>query len=227
MRAVMDPRRDADRRTPTRTCVGCGLPDAAARMVRVVMAGATGKPARFAESEPNDAGIVFDLAGGSFGRGAHVHARSACLLKAPRGIARSFRRSVSTGADEMGRRLVAACDQRMVGLVLAARRIGALEIGADASFEAIRRGAPLAIVAVDAGTVASSLEVTRAAADGRAIAWSNKSDLGGLLGERAVAICAVRHDAIALELKRMRAAADAGVAVTREGAECSRSPEAR
>jgi len=215
MRAVMDRRPNAERRVPTRTCVGCGQRDDASHMLRLVVDDA-------AEDQ-----VAFDLAGGSFGRGAHVHARPACLAKAPRGMARAFRRNIGTTSEEIGQKLVAACDRRFVGLLLAARRIGALEIGADASSEAIRRGAPLAIVATDAGSAASSLEVSRAVAEGRAIAWSNKNELGGLLGERAVAICAVRHDAIASELKRMRAAADAGVTMQREGAGCSRCPEAR
>ena len=68
-------------------------------------------------------------------------------------------------------------------------------------------------------------------ADGRAMAWRTRSELGSLLGEQSVAICAIRHAGIAAELKRMRVAADAGAAATtsatREGAECSRFPEAR
>jgi predicted RNA-binding protein YlxR (DUF448 family) len=215
MRAVMDRRPNAERRVPTRTCVGCGQRDEASLMLRLVLVDAAEDP------------VAFDLAGGSFGRGGHVHARPTCLEKAPRGMARAFRRNIGATPEAIGRLLVAACNKRFVGLLLAARRIGALEIGADAAFEAIRRGVPLAIVATDAGSVASSLEVSRAVAEGRAIAWSNKNELGGLLGERAVAICAVRHDAIASELKRMRAAADAGVTMQREGAECSRCPEAR
>jgi hypothetical protein len=134
----------------------------------------------------------------------------------------------------------------MGGLLVAARRLRAVAIGADASLEAIAAGAwsgqpVLAIVATDAGVIAARAEVQRAAAAGHVIGWSTKNELGGLLGEQAVAICAVRHLAIAAELKRMRAAADAGVDVTTKrshavgagtrsedrGAECSRRPEAR
>jgi hypothetical protein len=119
----------------------------------------------------------------------------------------------------------------MAGLLLAARRSGGLAIGADAAFEALGKGASLAVVAVDAGSVAETVEVQRCVAGGRAIAWRTRSELGSLLGERSVAICAVRHAGIAGELKRMRVAADAGAAATtsatREGAECSRFPEAR
>ena len=126
---------------------------------------------------------------------------------------------------------MASSDRRLGGLLLAARRSRGLAIGADAAVEALAQGAPLAVVAVDAGSIAATAEVERAIAAGRAIAWSTKGDLGGLLGERSVAICAVRHEGIADEMKRVRAAANAGAAVAgsavREGAECSRFPEAR
>ena len=105
-----------------------------------------------------------------------------------------------------------------------------MAIGADAAVDAVRHGAPLVIVAVDAGTVSEKTEVTDAVASGRGIAWRTKVELGALLGldaEQAVAICAVRHEGIAAELKKVRAAADAGAMATmREGARCRR-PEAR
>ena len=212
---AMHRRSKSARTAPERTCVGCGLRDAASAMVRLVVA----------EDE-----VVFDLAGGAFGRGAHLHPRPDCIDKAPRGLARTFKRdrTVEPGVDarELASRLSAACDRRMAGLMLAARRTNALAIGTDASLEAIRRGAPLAVVAVDAGTISKTLEVQGAVAEGRAMAWKTKNELGALLGQEAVAICAVRHTGIASELQVLRAAADAAAVTTREGAECSRRPEA-
>jgi len=212
--------RRGERRGPARTCVGCGLRDDASALLRLVVA----------EDE-----IAFDLAGGAFGRGAHLHARPLCIEKAPRGLARAFQgqQQGQGGAAKvdsalLGRRLVEACNRRMAGLLLAAHRSRALAIGADAALEALEQGAPLAVVAVDAGTVATTAEVVRCVTAGRAIAWSTRSELGALFGERTVAICAVRHAGIGAELKRMRAAADAGATATREGAGCSsRCPEAR
>jgi predicted RNA-binding protein YlxR (DUF448 family)/ribosomal protein L7Ae-like RNA K-turn-binding protein len=216
------------RRVPTRTCVGCGQRGAASELLRLVVEPADGDPAA---GTPRDAakgapGIVFDLAGGSFGRGAHVHARLPCLSRAPRGLSRAFRLTLAVDTAELGRRLVAACDRRMCGLLLAARRLESVAVGTSASLDAIRSGASLAIVAVDAPPIASVTEVAGAIAAGRAIAWKEKSELGGLLGHEAVAICAVRHEAIAAELKRICAAATVGAAM-REGDECSRRPEAR
>jgi len=206
-------RAKSERRAPERTCVGCGLHDDASAMLRLVVA---------------DDEIAFDLAGGAFGRGAHVHARPDCLAKAPRGVARSFKRDPKVGPRELAERLVAACDRRMTGLLLAARRTGAVVWGADATLDAIRAGAPLAIVAVDAASVAQTAEVRGAVAEGRAIAWKTKDELGSVLGQPAVAVCAIRHEGIAGELRGLRAAAVAAVdAMTREGGECSRRPEAR
>jgi hypothetical protein len=197
--------------------VGCGLHDDAAAMVRLVVV----------ERDGRDADVAFDLAGGAFGRGAHLHARPDCIARAPRGLARSFKRGIERSLDvsELARRLTAACDRRMAGLLVAARRLGALAIGADAALEALRHGAPLAIVAVDAGSSVAddayrATHATHAthAPPGpsqtptRLVAWRTKSDLGGLLGEEAVALCAVRHAGIAGELKRLRAAADAAKA---------------
>jgi predicted RNA-binding protein YlxR (DUF448 family) len=236
--------RRGESRRPTRTCVGCGLRDSADALLRIVCTLERSERADGHEvctlerSERADGHevatpdeLAFDLAGGTFGRGAHLHPRPACIEKAPKGLARGLRGAVKADAAFIGRRLVEACDRRMAGLVLAARRSGALVIGADAALGALAKGAPLAVVAVDAGSVAETAEVQRCAAEGRAIAWRTRSGLGGLLGERSVAICAVRHAGIADELKRMRVAADAGAAATtsatREGAECSRFPEAR
>lgn len=204
--------KENEQRGPVRTCVGCGLRDGAEGMVRLVVA----------EGE-----VAFDLAGGAFGRGAHLHARPECISKAPRGLSRTFKGDLRVDGAELARRLSAACDRRMAGLLMAARRTGALAIGADAALEALRRGAPLAVVAVDAASVAQSMEVTSAVAQGRAVAWRTRAELGQLLGETAVAICAVRHAGIAGELQVLRAAADAAAVTTREGAECSRRPEAR
>jgi|HubBroStandDraft_6_1064221.scaffolds.fasta_scaffold1343440_1 predicted RNA-binding protein YlxR (DUF448 family)/ribosomal protein L7Ae-like RNA K-turn-binding protein len=208
----MQQRSESRRSASTRTCVGCGLRDDALATLRLVVA---------------EGQVVFDLAGGSFGRGAHVHASAACIAKAPRALARAFHcQGLAITPAELGEQLLAACDRRMVGLLLSARRTRTLAVGTNAAMDAIER-ASLVIVAVDAGRVASSSEVEHAAGSGRVVAWKTKKELGALLGEETVAICAVCHVGIAAELKTLRAAADAGAAATREGAGCSRRPEAR
>lgn len=196
-----------------RTCVGCGASTDPAELVRIVVEGDE---------------VAFDLAGGSFGRGAHVHARPACLAGAPRGLSRSFKREIKISARDLGERLHAACDRRMAGLLLAARRTRALAIGTDDALAAVRGGAPLVLVAVDAASVVTSREIEQAVAEGRAISWKDKEGLGALLGERAVAVCAVKHEGFAEQMKTLRAAADAAAVTMGEGARCSSPvPEAR
>jgi hypothetical protein len=171
--------------------------------------------------------VAFDLAGGAFGRGAHVHPTPRCLAAAPKGLARAFHRPVTISPAELGERLVASCVRRFKGLLLAARGARVLAIGAQAASDALRRGAALVVVATDAGSVAHSAEVQAAAGAGKALAWMTKTELGILLGEESVAICAVCHEGIAAELKNLRAVADAGAGTMGEGAGCSRRPEAR
>jgi hypothetical protein len=196
--------------------------------------------------------VAFDLAGKAFGRGAYVHARPSCLSAAPRGLSRSFRSGrreederaappLRIGAAELGERLRAACDARIAGLLLAARRLRAVEVGAEAALRA-RRANPrvVLVVAVDAGSIAASNEVGAAVSAGRAVAWSTKIELGALLGSDSVAICAVCHDSIAAQLVAARATADAAAvlrsadgrafeerAAKGEGTGCSRRPEGR
>ncbi len=208
--------RRGESRRPTRTCVGCGLRDDAAELLRLVAA----------EDE-----FAFDLAGGAFGRGAH----STLAWPASRrhrgdsraGFAVRSRRTRPPSVAGLSRRAIGGwrgCSSRLVG----PGRSRSAPMRRSKRSSRARRSA---VVAVDAGGVATTAEVQRCIAAGRAMAWRTRSELGGLLGERSVAICAVRHAGIAAELKRMRVAADAGAAATtsatREGAECSRFPEAR
>jgi predicted RNA-binding protein YlxR (DUF448 family) len=201
----------AETHRTTRTCLGCGLRDDKGAMLRLTVVGGE---------------VVFHP---SFqrGRGAHLHPRPNCIAGATRGLGRAFKGEIRIDPSELGRRLVSACDKRMVGLLLAARRRGALAIGESASSAALRSGAPLAIVAVDAGSATWTMELERAVASGRAIAWKTKSELSTLLSGGAVAICVVCHGGIASELRWLRAAVDAAMTATREGAECSKFPEAR
>lgn len=206
-------------RRTMRTCVGCGLRDDKGAMLRFTLVGGQ---------------VVFHP---SFqpGRGAHLHPRQKCIGGASRGLARAFKAEVRVDASELLKlkeSLVSACERRMVGLLLAARRRGSVAIGATAAGAALRDGAPLGlvIVAVDAGLAwrgSLGTELPRAVAAGKAIAWKTKSELSALLGGESVAICVVRHGGIASELRWLRAAVDAGMTATREGAECSKCPEAR
>jgi predicted RNA-binding protein YlxR (DUF448 family)/ribosomal protein L7Ae-like RNA K-turn-binding protein len=220
-----------EKRVPTRTCVGCGVRDAAVEMAHVVVVDGTVA-----------VDSMFSAGGGlraeaHHGRGAHLHPRPDCIERAPRGLSRSLRGTAPASAlavqtvtaTEVAQALVCACDRRMLGLLVSARRRRDVAVGADAALDAVKRGAPLVVVALDAGSVGRKVEVVEAAGVGRCIAWGTKALLGELMGdaERGVAICAVLHTGIAAELKKVRAAAvDASATATREEAGCRR-PEAR
>jgi predicted RNA-binding protein YlxR (DUF448 family) len=187
-----------------RTCAGCGRADDASALLRLVVG--------------PDGEVVVDVAGGAFGRGAHVHAARECIEKACKsGLARSFKGKLQADPDELGRDVEAAYDRRIQGLVLGARRAGHLAIGQDAALEAVRDGAPLLVVACDAGSVVTRELVRKAIADGRAVVWKNKTVLGGLFGVSEVAIFAVAHEKIAAEIREARSRSEA----------CSRRREVR
>jgi predicted RNA-binding protein YlxR (DUF448 family) len=200
-----------------RTCAGCGRADAREALLRLVLAGACqGEPAPSRrQSEP---GVVVDAAGGAFGRGAHLHPTFGCLEKACKaGFARAFKQKVHADPDELARQIHEAYDRRIVGLVLGARRAGHLAIGQEAALGA---RAPLLVVACDAGSVAGRAEVERAVAEGRAVVWKDKSALGALFGATSgegVAVFAVMHGKIAVEIRQARSRSEA----------CSRRREVR
>ncbi len=168
----------------TRLCVGCGQRSAPEELVRVVL-GPEGQ-------------VAVDMAGGAFGRGAHVHPARSCMMQACRaGLARAFKQKVVATPEDLGAQIVAGCERRVAGLLLGARRANQLAVGADAAIEALGRGAPLLLLATDAATIAKRAEVARAAADGKAVAFGTKQRLGELLGKDEIAVVAVLHAGIA------------------------------
>jgi predicted RNA-binding protein YlxR (DUF448 family)/ribosomal protein L7Ae-like RNA K-turn-binding protein len=165
-----------------RTCVGCAAhleadsPEGA-DLVRLVL-GPEGE-------------IVVDARGGGFGRGAHVHARPDCLERAARGgLARSTKGRAAAVLTEDGARhpldarslaraIQEAMERRIEGLFATAVRSRQLACGADAVAGACHQGhAALVVVARDAPGAAEASEVSRAIAEGRAVAWGDKRRLG-------------------------------------------------
>lgn len=173
-------------KTSERTCAGCGGKGLPEDMVRVL---------KGPEGE-----IAVDLAGGGFGRGAHVH--PGCLEKACKGgFARAFKAKVEVDLDALKAQLADAIERRVAGLLLGARRAGHVAIGNDAACEALRSGA-FAVVACDAGGVAQKHEVVQAVTEGRAISFGSKATLGALMGHTEVAIVAVMHAPLGREMKK-------------------------
>lgn len=175
--------------------------------MRVVLGGAA-HPSGGASAASNGAprSVVVDVAGTAFGRGAHVHPRPDCMKKAcASGLAKAFRCAVSANAAELVQQISAGCDRRIEGLLMGARRAKLVAVGEEAR-EAMAGGAPLAVVACNAGA-AVTREYAQAIAGGRALAWKDKATLGSLLGRDEVAVVAVRDAGIAAEIVKARAVA--------------------
>jgi predicted RNA-binding protein YlxR (DUF448 family) len=205
---------DAERGStrPVRTCVGCGKAEDADLLVRLVLGPRS--------PGPNGAApVAVDLAGKSQGRGAHVHARKDCLARAAKsGLARSFKAKVECTAEDLALQIVEGSDRRITGLLSGAWRARMLAVGADAVSAALDKGAPLAVVATDAGSVLERGGIGRAVAEGRAVAWKDKETLGALFGGRGeIAVCAVLNDSIATEIASARRMADSARGGVRGG----------
>lgn len=219
-------------RVRARTCVGCG------ERVHVDEAeGGSIDLVRLALGP--DGALTVDPRGGAAGRGAHVHARPACLARAARGgLARSTKgraRSVVNGAaagvdaDSLARAIQWAMDRRIEGLVAAAVRSRRIACGEGAVTEACERGeAELVIVARDAAEAAGLPEVQRAVAAGRAVAWGDRRALARLASheeEAGGAVVAIASRPIAAALRR--AAHIAGACTAPVGAERTRHTRPR
>jgi len=173
-----------------RTCVGCGQADDLAAMVRLVLG---------PEPEPS---VAVDLAGGRFGRGAHVHPVARCLSTAERGLSKSFRRPIKVAGSVLATYIVAAVDRRVKGLLSSACRSQHIAIGGDMAGAAYANGrVHLLVVATDAAAAASIGTIMHAVAEGGAVAWGTKEELGSLVGKSEVAVLGVVSQHIAAAIR--------------------------
>ena len=171
-----------------RSCVACKGKSAPSELTRWVFAGN---------------GAVFpDLGQGAFGRGAWLHPRAACLGKAPQGFSRSFKARIGASPAELAELLSSAAERRVTALLGAARRSHKLLAGKTAVEKALGEGrCPLIVVACDARAAIRSAQIQQAISSGRAVAWGNKSVLGGLAGRMEAGVLAVLDDGLANALK--------------------------
>ena len=168
------------RRTPERTCVGCGKKDELKHLLRLVLG--------------PDGQVAFDLANHAFGRGAHVHPTPSCLDQAARrGLSRSFRTRVACDGDTLRAELERAAERRMEGLLNAAIQSGCVVFGRQAVDAALEHHElDLVILACDASEAPPGRAVAEAIAKGRAVAWGTKVKLGAALGRNDVAVVGIR-----------------------------------
>jgi predicted RNA-binding protein YlxR (DUF448 family) len=186
---------------PVRTCAGCGekVPVRDGSLVRLV---------RGAEKDGKTE-VAFDLAGGSFGRGAWVHPAIPCFEKAAKsGFSRAFKTTMKTDVTTLSQAFLEAATRRVEGLLVSAKRLRKVAVGTDVTLSALADGATCVVVAVDAKSVVERREFADAIARGVAVSFGSKSALGALFGRVEVAVLAVTHGALAVEIKRTcRAAA--------------------
>jgi ribosomal protein L7Ae-like RNA K-turn-binding protein len=138
-------------------------------------------------------GLVVDLAGRAFGRGAWAHPRSDCLLRVARGGAqRGLKANVRIEGAALLSAVRSAADRRVEALLASARGAGKIAAGSDAAHEAFERAeAELVIVARDARAAASEGWVTAAAGSGKAVFWGDKHVMGRAVARSDTAVLAV------------------------------------
>ena len=177
----------------TRTCVGCHEPADAAELVRVVLG--------------PDGALAPDPRGGSFGRGAWLHPRPECLVRAvPRGVSRALRADVKTNAEEFSVLLRGAGMRRLLALVGSAFRARKAAVGATAVEEVLATGEKcLVLVATDAQAAAAGHGVARAVALGRVLAAPTKVELGAALGRAEVGVVAITDEGFERPLREAAA----------------------
>ena len=220
--APSSPSTTSSRPTNARTCVGCGKPSDIEHAVK-----ASGRQRAGAEPRRplvrlviSEGEIAVDTGNGSFGRGAYVHAEAPCVASAAnKGLARAAKSAVTV----LGERITAASlaaliceayERRSQSLLVAAKRAGRLEGGADAAAAAIRDGdAALVIVAADAAAARELSEVRKMIAEGRVLVWGDKQSLAqrafGQTREAGVGVVVVTDTRIAAALRESRMIVDA------------------
>ncbi|MBI2389323.1 MAG: YlxR family protein [Deltaproteobacteria bacterium] len=184
-------------RTPERTCVGCGKRSPDGVLVRVVL-------------DEANAAVVPDAKGGSFGRGAHVHASPDCLEQAcKKGLPRAFKREMRVQPSALAAAIAEAFGRRLDGLLAGGTRAGLVAVGTDAVIDALRAGAAkVVLVAADAAAAAARVEVRRALEDGRALVFGDRLRLAAAVGRRGeaaregVVVLAVTGESLAAEVRR-------------------------
>jgi predicted RNA-binding protein YlxR (DUF448 family) len=168
-----------------RTCVGCGNPAAPTTMVRV-FASPAGE-------------LAVDLAGRSFGRGAHLHPATACIRLAVRkGLTKALRVPVQCTEQALRDLIAAAADRRIAGLLASAMRTGVLAVGVDAVESALGRGdGGVVVVATDASLQRLPRSIVSQIDTGQAVAWGDRGILGTLVGHSEVVVLGIRRGLIA------------------------------
>jgi ribosomal protein L7Ae-like RNA K-turn-binding protein len=157
--------------------------------------------------------IVFDLAGGSFGRGAWTHPTEECLRRTAKAMRNSRHKASpqpsSPEIDDLALLLSALADaanRRAKGLVSAAYRAGHLALGSDASAAEFAVGrARLVLLSTDARAASKENWLEAAVARGTVVVWASKAELGALVGREELAVFVVTDEGLARSLRQVLA----------------------
>lgn len=172
-----------------RTCVGCRTTVSRDDLVRMV-AGPDGR-------------ILFDLAGGAFGRGAWTHGTDDCLRRAAR-VMRS--KGAAEDHEALLSALSDAANRRARGLITAAYRTRRLALGSDAAEAEFAAGkARLVVLATDARAAARKLWLEDAVSAGMVWGWARKAELGALVGRDEMAVFVITDEGLARSIKQVLA----------------------
>jgi predicted RNA-binding protein YlxR (DUF448 family) len=174
-----------------RTCVGCKASGDPQDLVRLVVG--------------PDGQLAPDLAGGAFGRGAWVHARTSCFEGAVRGgLSRGLKQQVVAELPTLLTHVREAAARRAISLLQAAQRGKLAGLGTTAVEEAERDGrVELLIVARDARATAELSAVTRLAGRGRVCLFKTKAELGAAFGRDELGLVALFSPDLSREVSRM------------------------
>ena len=157
-----------------------------------------------------DGSVAADPRGGSIGRGAWVHARLDCLVKAvPRGVARALKANVKSTPSEVAAQLRAAGKRRALAILSQAQRAKKAAAGSTAASEALDAGlARWVVVAADTRAAASLPAIVKAISGGHGIVLGNKEEVGLALGRPETGVVAILDENLAESLRDAAALAD-------------------
>lgn len=157
-----------------------------------------------------DGSLVADPRGGSIGRGAWVHVRSECLVRAvPRGVSRVLKANVTATPEDVAAQLAAAGKRRLLALLGQAFSARKAAAGATAVTEAHEGGGvELVVVANDARAAAHLPIVDAAQGKGRALVAGTKEELGRALGRPETGVIAILDEGLARSIRGAAALAD-------------------
>lgn len=181
----------------SRVCLSCQKSAEPAELVRLVL--------------DLDGRLVPDLGGGgSLGRGAWLHPRPECLDRVTqRSLSRAFKREVRGSGAEVAEAIRALGKRRALSLIGAALRARKAAAGATAVEESLSRGGVrVVVVARDARAAAELNGVVQAAAQGRALSFATKAELGAALGRPETGVISILDDGLAAALRQAVALSD-------------------